>query len=174
MGFDLVCFSGGKGIRGPQSAGLLLGRKDLIRAALRNTSPNGDTIGRGMKVNKEEILGMLVAVEAFLSKDHQAEWTLWEQQVKMINDAAASVSGVKPEIHVPEIANHVPAIKIRWDAAKIKITPDEVRSALRNGHPSIETMGGADSVDITTWMMTPGEERIVSKRIREILQHASV
>lgn len=174
MGFDLVCFSGGKGIRGPQSAGLLLGRKDLISAALKNAPPNGDTIGRGMKVNKEEILGMLVAVEVFLGRDHQAAWALWERQIKLINDAAASVPGVKPEMHVPEIANHVPAIKIRWDASKIKITPDEVRKALRNGHPSIETMGGEDSVDFTTWMMTPGEERIVSKRIREILQNASV
>jgi L-seryl-tRNA(Ser) seleniumtransferase len=174
MGFDLVCFSGGKGIRGPQSAGMLLGRKDLISAARKNAPPYGPTVGRGMKVNKEEILGMLVALEVFLAKDHQQDWVLWEKQVKLINDAVASVPGTKPEIHVPEIANHVPSLRIKWDAAKIKTTPDEVRNALRNGHPSIETVGGNESVDITTWMMIPGEERIVAKRIKEVLQSAAV
>jgi uncharacterized pyridoxal phosphate-dependent enzyme len=173
MGFDLVCFSGGKGIRGPQSAGLLLGRKDLIRAALRNAPPNGDAVGRGMKVNKEEILGMLVAVELFLARDHQAEWKMWENQIKLIHDAAVSVAGVKGEIHVPEIANHVPALKISWTDPKIKATPSQIRDALRNGHPSIETMGGNDTIDITTWMMLPGEERIVAKRLKELLETAS-
>src|SRR5579871_3217870 len=80
MGFDLVCFSGGKGLRGPQSAGLLLGRKDLIQAARKNAPPNGATVGRGMKVNKEEILGLLVAIEVYLKRDHQADWALWEKQ----------------------------------------------------------------------------------------------
>lgn len=173
MGFDLVCFSGGKGIRGPQSAGLLLGKKDLIRAALRNAPPNGDTVGRGMKVNKEEILGMVIALEVFLAKDHQAEWALWENQIRMIHDAAVSVPGVKGEIHVPEIANHVPALRIKWDDKKVKAKPAEIRDALRNGHPSIETMGGQETIDITTWMMIPGEERIVAKRIKELLQNAA-
>lgn len=172
MGFDLVCFSGGKGIRGPQSAGLLLGRKDLIRAALRNAPPYGDTVGRGMKVNKEEILGMLVAVELFLKRDHAAQWKAWEDQIKMIHDAAVSVPGVKGEIHVPEIANHVPALKISWNN-KVKASASEIRDALRNGHPSIETMGGKDTIDITTWMMIPGQERIVAKRLRDLLETAS-
>lgn len=172
MGFDLVCFSGGKGIRGPQSAGLLLGRKDLIKAALRNAPPNGDAVGRGMKTNKEEILGMLVAVELFLQRDHQAQWKEWEKQIQLIHDAAVSVPGVKGEIHVPEIANHVPALKISW-SDKVKAMPGDIRDALRNGHPSIETMGGKDTIDITTWMMNPGEERIVAKRIKELLEKAS-
>jgi L-seryl-tRNA(Ser) seleniumtransferase len=107
MGFDLVCFSGGKGIRGPQSAGLLLGRKDLIAAARKNAPPNGDTVGRGMKVNKEEILGMLIAIEVYLAKDHQQEWAMWEKQVKLINDVTSSVAGVKPEIHVPPTGNAI-------------------------------------------------------------------
>ena len=173
MGFDLVCFSGGKGIRGPQSAGLLLGKKDLIAAARKNAPPNGDTVGRGMKVNKEEILGMLVALEVYLAKDHAQEWAMWERQVKVINDTTSSVPGVKPEIHIPPIANHVPSIKIKWDNTKVKITPEAVRNALRTGHPSIETMGDDTSVDITTWMMIPGEERIVAKRLKEILQGAA-
>lgn len=172
MGFDLVCFSGGKGIRGPQSAGLLLGRKDLIRAALRNAPPNGDTVGRGMKVNKEEILGMLVALELFVERDHEAQWKEWEKQVRYIHDAVVSVPGVKGEIHVPAIANHVPSLKISWND-RVKTTPAEVREALRNGHPSIETMGGKETIDITTWMMNPGEERIVGKRIKELLEAAA-
>lgn len=173
MGFDLVCFSGGKGIRGPQSAGLLLGRKDLIKAARNNASPNGDTVGRGMKVNKEEILGMLAAVEVFLSKDHQQETAMWEKQIQLISDAASSITSVKSEIYTPPVANHIPSLKVRWDNTKVKITPEAVRTALRNGHPSIETMGDDQSVDITTWMLIPGEERIVAKRLKEILQSAA-
>lgn len=172
MGFDLVCFSGGKGIRGPQSAGLLLGRKDLIAAARKNAPPNGSTVGRGMKVNKEEILGMLIALEVYLAKDFQQEWAMWEAQIKHISDAAASVPGVTPIYHVPAIANHVPSVRIKWDQTKVKISPADARKALLNGHPSIETMGGDESVDITTWMLNPGEERIVAKRLREILKAA--
>ena len=169
MGFDLVCFSGGKGLRGPQSAGLLLGKKDFITAARKNAPPNGNTVGRGMKVNKEEILGMLVAIEVYLARDHKADWALWEKQVKIINDAALSIPGVTPEVHVPEVANHVPSIRLRWDKSKLKISVDEAREALRNGHPSIETVGGSESLDMTTWMMIPGEERIVARRIMEVL-----
>ena len=174
MGYDLVCFSGGKGIRGPQSAGLLLGKKDLIQAARISAPPNGDTVGRGMKVNKEEVLGMLIAIETFLAEDHEKVWALWEKQIKLIGDRAKSVKGVEIEIHVPEIANHVPSLRIRWDQKQIKITPPEMRDALLNGHPSIETKGGAESVDITTWMMNPGEERIVAERIGNLLNDASI
>lgn len=173
MGFDLVCFSGGKGIRGPQSAGLLLGNKELIQAARLHAPPRGNTLGRGMKVNKEEILGMLVALEIYLNKDHQAEWKLWEEQIQMIHDAAASVKGVKPYKHVPDIANHVPSLKLKWDEDLVKITPDQMREALRSGHPSIETVGDKEYVGITTWMMQPGQERIVARRIHEILEEAS-
>lgn len=173
MGFDLVCFSGGKGLRGPQSTGLLLGRKDLIQAAKKNAPPNGSTVGRGMKVNKEEMLGLLVAIEVYLKRDHQADWTLWQSQIKMINDAAMSVPGVTPEIHVPEVANHVPSIRLKWDQTKVKITPDAAREALHKGHPSIETVGGSESLDMTTWMMIPGEERIVARRVKEVLQQAA-
>ena len=171
MGFDLVCFSGGKGIRGPQSAGLLLGRKDLIAAARLNAPPRGDTVGRTNKVNKEEVLGMLIGLERFISLDHDKVWKTWEKQINLISDAAKSVKGVQTEIHVPEIANHVPSLKISWDQEQLAITPDEVRRQLREGHPSIETVGGKESVNITTWMMNEGEERIVARRLREILEN---
>jgi len=173
MGFDLVCFSGGKGLRGPQSAGLLLGKKDLIAAARLSAAPRGSTVGRGMKVNKEETLGMLAALENFLFRDHEADWKMWEDQVQHIHDKVAEVDGVTPEIHVPDIANHVPSLKVTWDQEKVKINGNEVREKLRLGHPSIQTVGGAESLGITTWMFNPGEERIVASRIKEILMEAS-
>ena len=169
MGFDLVAFSGGKGLRGPQSAGLLLGRKDLIQAARANAVPNGNTIGRGMKVNKEEMLSLLVAVENYLDKDFDAEWKMWEAQINHIHQVVSVIPGVKTEIHIPEIANHVPSIRLYLDTQKLKYSPDTLRLALRNGHPSIETVGGSESLDMTTWMLNPGEERIVAHRLKEIL-----
>lgn len=172
MGFDMVAFSGGKGLRGPQSAGLLLGKRKYIEAARMHTPPRGETIGRGMKVNKEEVLGMLVALELYLNKDHESEWKLWKKQIALISESVLAVSGVTTEIHVPAHANHVPSLKIQWDEDKVKISADEVRRQLREGHPSIQTVGGPKSIGITTWMMNPGQERIVAKRIQEILQNA--
>ena len=126
-----------------------------------------------MKVNKEEVLGMLVALERYLANDHEADWKRWEAQIQLIQDHADAVAGVETEYHVPEIANHVPSLRISWDQDQVKITPEEVREALRRGHPSIETVGGPESVGITTWMMRPGEERVVAQRLHEILRAAS-
>lgn len=172
MGFDLVAFSGGKGIRGPQSAGLLLGKRKYIEAARLHTPPRGTTIGRGMKVNKEEVLGMLAAIETYLQRDHDAEWKLWESQIKLISDSALSVNGVKTEIHVPPHANHVPSLRIQWDEKMVKITAEEARKKLKDGHPSIATVGNKDTIGITTWMMVPGQERIVAQRVKEVLENA--
>jgi L-seryl-tRNA(Ser) seleniumtransferase len=173
MGFDLVTFSGGKGIRGPQSAGLLLGRRDLIEAARLNTSPYSDSIGRGMKVNKEELLAMMVAVEVYVKKDHAAEWKEWEKRCKTIMDAATSVKGVQCEVQVPEIANHVPHIHITWDREKVKIAPREVAKQLRSGEPSIEpTPGPNDRLVIGVWMMQQGDDKVVARRVKEILKSA--
>ena len=173
MGFDLVSFSGGKGLRGPQSAGLLLGKRKYIEAARMHTPPRGETIGRGMKVNKEEVLGMLAALELYLQKDHKAEWAMWEAQIKLISDNALKIKGVQTEIHVPKYANHVPSLRIRWDQSLVKISPSDAREQLKNGHPSIQTVGDSSTVGITTWMMVPGQERIVAKRVSEILSSAT-
>jgi len=170
IGFDMVAFSGGKGLRGPQSAGLLLGKKEYIEAARLHTPPRGETIGRGMKVNKEEVLGMLAALELYLSKDHQAEWKMWEDQIDLISESAKSISGVETTIHIPPHANHVPSLKIRWDQSKVNISPDNVRKILREGSPSIETVGNKNEIGITTWMMVPGQEKIVAKKIKKILK----
>ncbi len=174
LGFDMVIFSGGKGIRGPQSAGLLLGRKDLIEAARLNTSPYSDSVGRGLKVNKEELLGMMVAVETFVKRDEKAEWKEWERRCKQIIDSVSSVKGVNTEVKVPQISNRVPHIHITWDEAKIKIKPKDVVKALREGTPAIEvTPSPADRVVVAVWMLQPNEAEIVAKRIREVLKSAS-
>ena len=171
MGFDLVTFSGGKGLRGPQSAGLLLGRQDLIAAARLNGPPNSDTIGRGMKVNKEEYLGMMVAIEQYVKMDHAAEWREWEKRVKVVADSVGPVHGVKTEAFIPEIANAVPHLRITWDPGAVKITADEAVKRLRDGDPSIELRPGAkDGLEVAVWMLQPGEAQIVAKRIREVLK----
>ncbi len=175
MGFDMVCFSGGKGLRGPQSAGLLLGKKKYIEAARVSAPPRGNTIGRGMKVNKEEILAMMVTVESYLERDHQQDWDMWEEQVALIDNSIKSIEGVKTSIDVPLLANQVPTLNVSWDVKKVKISGDRVKEKLRSGHPSIEVAGGGEnSISITTWMLVPGEERIVASRISDILNEVAV
>ena len=176
MGFDLVTFSGGKGIRGPQSAGLLLGRKDLIEAARLNCSPNSDSIGRGMKVNKEEMVGMLVAVEMYLQRDAAAEWKEWERRIKVLADSVGDVKGIRSSTHIPPIANHVPHLKLILDKSILNLSVEDVRKQLREGDPSIELAPYApttpDEITIGVWMMQPGEDRIVARRLREIFKAA--
>jgi uncharacterized pyridoxal phosphate-dependent enzyme len=170
MGFDLVTFSGGKGIRGPQSAGLLLGRKDLIAAARLNAPPNGNTIGRGMKVNKEEMLGMLAALELYLEKDHEREKGEFEKRAQRIRSSAAEVPGVNAEVFVPEVANHVPHVRISWDPAQNGLTADAVVDALRAGEPSIATRAEGGALVVGVWMMRQGEDKVVARRLRQTLE----
>jgi len=169
MGFDLVAFSGGKGLRGPQSAGLLIGRKDLIAAARLNAPPNGNTVGRGMKVNKEELLGMLAAVERYVKIDHAAEARDFERRAETIRASVATLPGVKAEIFVPEVANHVPHVRITWDATTRTLKPADVVKTMRDGEPSIGTRADGDAIVIGVWMMRPGEDRIVARRLRQVL-----
>ena len=176
MGFDLVAFSGGKGLRGPQAAGLMLGRKDLIEAALLNNNPNEDTIGRPLKVGKEEIAGMFAAVEHYLKVDHDAEWKDWEARLDSIEQAASSISGVHASRFVPEVANHVPHLSLQWDEKAVGITMTECVKQLEDGDPSIVCLGGEDyhrGVAVTPFMMKPGEEQIVARRLKEILGTAA-
>jgi uncharacterized pyridoxal phosphate-dependent enzyme len=167
MGFDLVAFSGGKGIRGPQSAGLLLGRKDLIAAARANAVPNGNTIGRGMKVNKEEMLGMLVALERFLELDHAALEREYQRRANVILESLAGIPGITASITVPEVANHVPHVQIKLDTAVTGITGPEVSKRLREGTPSIGVRPG-DELLVGVWMMEPGDDKVVARRLKDV------
>ena len=170
MGFDLVAFSGGKGLRGPQSAGLLLGRKDLIAAARLNAPPNSNAIGRGLKVNKEEMVGMLAALERYVALDHAAERREFDKRADTIRRSAAGVPGVDVEIAVPEVANHVPHVRLTWDPAARRLSAADAVKALRDGEPSIATRAEGDALVIGVWMMRPGEDKIVARRVREVLE----
>ena len=168
MGFDLVVFSGGKGIRGPQSAGLLLGRKDLVAAARANAAPNGNSIGRGMKVNKEEMVGMLAAIERYLKLDHAALDAEYQRRAGVILKSLAGISGVTASLTVPEVANHVPHVKVVLDTAVTGITGQEISKRLREGTPSIGVRPG-DELLVGVWMMQPGEDVVVARRLKDVL-----
>ncbi len=173
IGFDLVCFSGGKGLQGPQCSGLLLGRKDLIEAAFLNGSPHSDSIGRAAKVGKEEIVGLLVALELYLKRDHKAQWKDWEQQVDHILKAVNGLPAVKKaEKFVPEIANETPHARIVWDPQVLPLKRKDVAKRLQQGEPRIEVRPSAEDdpiLEVAVWMLQPKEYRIVSRRIREVL-----
>jgi uncharacterized pyridoxal phosphate-dependent enzyme len=169
MGFDLVTFSGGKGIRGPQSAGMLLGRKDLVAAARLHAPPNA-SIGRGMKVNKEEMLGMMVALESFVKRDHVRENREFERRAEAIRRAAASVSGITAETFVPEVANHVPHVRVTWNATEKGLTAAEVVKAMRDGDPSIAIRAENDALVMSVWMLRQGEDAVVARRLKQVLE----
>jgi D-glucosaminate-6-phosphate ammonia-lyase len=172
MGFDLVAFSGGKGLRGPQCSGLLLGRKELIEAAYLNGSPHADSVGRGAKVGKEEIVGLWTAVELYLQKDHKAERNEWDSRVRVIRKAVEGLRSVTSETYVPEIANESPHVRISWDPKALPLKNDEVRKLLRDGDPRIEITpsdGTLPNLVVGVWMLQPGQDRVVARRVREVL-----
>ena len=186
MGFDLVTFSGGKGMRGPQNSGLLLGRKDLIQAAMNNNNPFSNTVGRGMKVAKEQIVGMIAAVDWFLSQTDEGMENEFGRRANRIARELDGIPTVNCRTCVPAVANHVPHLLIRYDQARIKISPLEVAEKLRQGNPSIELnpATGSDSASaglptdrntivVGVWMLEPGEDAIVARRLREVLMGAA-
>jgi L-seryl-tRNA(Ser) seleniumtransferase len=151
-----------------------MGKKDLIAAARLNAPPNGGNIGRGMKVNKEEIIGMYVALEKFINSDHAAMWKMWEDRIAVIENAVKTIDSVTTSITVPAIANAVPTLQVSWDQEKIKITGAELREKLKDGDPSIEMGGSRDGCSIATWMMQDGDDKIVAARMVEELKKAMV
>jgi L-seryl-tRNA(Ser) seleniumtransferase len=167
QGFDLVIFSGGKALRGPQASGLLLGRKDLIEASYPAMSPYGG-IGRGMKVGKEELCGVLAAVERYLKVDHAAEWKALEARVATIIKALRGVKGVKAERHIPEIANEVPHVMVSLEDTAKK--SEDVVKQLQQGDPPIHIQNrGKGTLLISVWMMRGDEHEITGRRLREVL-----
>ena len=170
MGYDLVAFSGGKGLRGPQSAGLLIGRRDLIEAARLNNSPHSDSVGRTNKVNKEEVVGMLVALEEFLARDHDEVWKEWERRCERIARNVANLPGISTEMFTPEIANAAPHLRIRWDYGRAQLTAEQAAEQLRQGEPAVEVRPRfSEGLEIAVWMLAAGDDRVVGRRVRSVL-----
>jgi seryl-tRNA(Sec) selenium transferase len=168
-GFDLVAFSGGKGLRGPQCSGLLLGRKDLVDGARTLVSPHAG-IGRAMKVGKEEIVGLVAAVERYLKVDLEAERRLLEAKVAHLAEVVGRVRGVTVETQVPEIANHVPHFVAVWDEGARGLTAKQVHERLQAGDPPIHVLlTGPGTLTVSVWMMQGDEHRTVARRLRDIL-----
>ena len=170
VGFDLAAFSGGKGIMGPQSAGILVGRKDLIEAGRLNMSPYSDSVCRISKVNKEEIVGMLVALEMYVHRDHKAVWQDWEAQCDRIAGYVKGMDGVKTETIAKKLYSAVPHLHITWDYAAKGKKPSDVVKELREGNPSIEVSpNSGKELIIAVWMLQQGEDRIIGQRLKQIL-----
>jgi L-seryl-tRNA(Ser) seleniumtransferase len=183
MGYDLVCFSGGKGIRGPQNAGLLLGKKHLTDLAAVNNNPNSDAVGRGMKVAKEQIVGMVAAVDWLLEQSDEANQAEYMRRTDTIIRMLKDIPTMKGEVFMPEIANHVPHLILAYDPQVVGITPKQVQERLRTLRPQIELNPATGStgrlgphsnentIVVGTWMMQPGEAEIVGRQLHAVLSN---
>lgn len=196
MGVDLFCFSGGKGLRGPQCSGILLGRKNLIEAALAQCSPWEGAVCRAMKVGKEEIIGVLAAVEWWTKQDLDALNKEWSKRVDRISKIVETVPGVTTEVKIPEDGNRYPTLTVKWDEDAWKFSVADCDRALREGEPRIEVLTSSnpslvpaveegwqegrkktprrhDQLQIISMTLQDGEELVLGKRLREILSKAS-
>ena len=174
MGYDLIAFSGGKAIRGPQCAGLLIGRKDLVAYALLNNSPHEDTLGRSQKVGKEEIIGMIKALESYLQEDHDALTKEWWRRLDSISAEITKVPGVSTSFSVPDIANHVPHLEIHWDPRHISLVPGDAVRQLRSGKPSIVLASTETGLVMNSFMLQPGEDKILGERLTQFFRAKKV
>jgi len=197
MKLDLYTFSGGKGLRGPQCSGVLLGRKDLIDAALRNSCPYEGSVCRPMKVGKEEVIGLLTAIEAWLNTDSKKLEAEWNERVERIAKLVDTVPGVKTDIYIPDDGNRYPTLRVSWDQAAWGFTITDCVKKLRASDPVIEVLGidnpslvsavheGVEKpkpnpkelkeqnhIELVSMTIQPGEEMIVGQRLREILNDA--
>jgi L-seryl-tRNA(Ser) seleniumtransferase len=176
-GADLVAYSGGKCLRGPQCAGLMIGRKDLLQAAWLHSAPH-HAYGRPMKVGKEEIMGMLAAVEMWTKRDHDAEWKQWESWLETIAKSVKRVAGVQTEVLQPSsLSNNAPRLRVFWDGLKVGVSGQQVERALLKGDQPI-ILGGSSgtlrepassSVTIMPYMMMPGDAEIAAKSLHAVL-----
>jgi seryl-tRNA(Sec) selenium transferase len=183
MGFDMVSFSGGKGIRGPQNAGLLLGKKKYTDLAQRNLCPE-DSVGRGMKIAKEQIVGMVAAVDWLLTQTDEGLEKESRDRMAVIIGMIKDIPGVETSIMVPELANHVPHLMINFDPSVVGASARELRIRLRTATPSIElnphtgsksasqgVPAQPNALVATTFLLNPGEEFVVGRQIRQVLKN---
>ena len=193
MGIDLYCFSGGKGLCGPQCSGLLLGRKDLVEAALMNCSPREGAVCRPMKVGKEEIIGCLTALETWLKLDETKLYAEWNARVDRIRKLVETVPGVETKIFIPEDGNRYPTLRVSWDQQAWGFTVVDCVQKLRAGNPRIEVLGpdnpslvkavreghpnakqpkAPSHIELVSMTMKPGEDMIAGQRLRAVLSAA--
>ena len=193
MGIDLYCFSGGKGLCGPQCSGLLLGRKDLIESALMNCNPREGAICRPMKVGKEEIIGCLMSLETWLKMDEKRLYADWNGRVDRIRKLVETVPGVKTDIYIPDDGNRYPTLRVSWDTHAWGFSITDCVQELRAGDPVIEVLGPdnpslvtavregqpnrkerkePDHIELISMTIKPGEEIIVGQRLRAVLRTA--
>jgi L-seryl-tRNA(Ser) seleniumtransferase len=192
MGIDLYTFSGGKGLKGPQCSGVLLGRKDLIEAALMNSSPREGAVCRPMKVGKEEMIGCLTALETWLTIDGEKLNREWNARVDTIRKLVETVPGVETKTYIPDDGNRFPTLRVSWDQKAWGYSVMDCVRALREGDPVIEVLGSdnpslvtavregnpnpnrkerkeADHIELVSMTIQPGEEVIVGQRLRGVL-----
>lgn len=193
MGIDMYCFSGGKGLRGPQCSGLLLGRKDLIEAALLNSNPREGAVCRPMKVGKEEIIGCLTALETWLKTDEKKLYAEWNARIDRIRKLVETVPGVTTSTFVPDDGNRYPTLRVKWDQQAWNYSIFDCVGDLRAGDPVIEVLGAdnpslvtavregkpnpkerkiPDHIELVSMTIKPGEEMIVGQRLRAVLSAA--
>jgi len=173
-GATAVAYSGGKCIRGPQAAGLLLGEKNLLQAAWANSAPH-HAFGRSLKVGKEEIMGMLAAVEMWVKRDHQAEWKLWESWLETISTRVKRIDGVTTRINQPpaDLSNRSPSLSIQWDGARLGITGQELNRLLLDTEPRVVLASASgsrsgnmfSSASILAYMLMPGDEKVIGEHL---------
>lgn len=180
--YDLMAVSGGKGLRGPQCAGVLLGRKDLVLAAAMNMCPNVFTVGRGFKVGKEEIAGMVAAVERFYKIDEEPQTREWHRRVEEIQKAVVSFKGIRTEIRTPEIANVYPTLYVTWNPSELgfdcsrlghKPVPNDPAMII-DGEPGIavQTRSDGSGFSVNSFNLQPGESTVVARRLRQVFERA--
>lgn len=195
MGIDLYAFSGGKGLCGPQCSGVLLGRKDLIEAAIMNNSPREGAVCRPMKVGKEEMIGCLTAIETWLNIDEKKLYREWNARVDSIKKLVDTVPGVQTSIYIPDDGNRYPTLKVSWDQQAWGFTIEDCVHTLRAGDPVIEVLGSdnpslvtavregranptrkerpaAKHIELVSMTIRPGQEIIVGRRLRSVLAAA--
>ena len=174
MGADMAVFSGGKGLRGPQSTGLILGRPELIQACALNGNPN-HSVGRAMKVSKEDMVGIVAAVELYLTQDHESIAQTWEEVVRSLVDEFSERPGVAARRMFPGLSGEpVPRARIEFDSTALGIDRDGVIDDLRNGEPAIAVAPDedTDAILVCPQTMQEGEERVVARRLNEVLDQA--